>query len=182
MTLSVTVRRRLALALAGFTAVSMTLVGGARANAVPAPCRTSQLMVWRAVPGSGAAGSVYHQLELSNVSRRSCSLSGFPGVAAVTGTGSVLGLPATRDRAVAPRRVPLAPGATAHVVLRVTDVGVYSGSACRPERAAGLAVRPPGRSRAAFVPFRLRVCARKGPHYLSVRAVQPGAGIPGYSQ
>jgi hypothetical protein len=156
-------------------------VHGSGTSAYPA-CRTSQLEVWRGAPGSGVAGGVYYDLQFSNVSGTTCSLFGFPGVSAVTSSRHQLGSPASWDHSYAPTTVVVSPGTTAHAVLRVTDVGVFSPSACQPTTAAGLRIYPPNQTTPTFLPFQFRACAKAGPVYLSVRTIRPRAGIPGFSQ
>jgi hypothetical protein len=75
--------------------------------------------------------------------------------------------------------VTLVPGATAHAVLQVVDVGNFSSGRCRPAEATGLRVYPPGQFSAAEIPFGFRACSAKGPIFLSVEPIQPGVGIPG---
>jgi len=150
------------------------------ARVVPA-CRSAQLTVWQAIPADGAAGSFYYQLEFSNVSRTTCSLFGFPGVAALDSRNRILGRPATRDDGPGVHVV-LAPGATAHAVLRLIDVGVFPTSSCRPTTAAGLQIFPPNTTQATVISESLRVCSSRAVSYLSVRPVHAGAGIPGFSQ
>jgi hypothetical protein len=150
------------------------------ARVVPA-CRATQLTAWQAIPFDGAAGSFYYQLEFSNVSHTTCSLFGFPGVAAIDSKNRILGRPATHEGG--PRlRVVLAPGATAHAVLRVIDVGVFPTRRCRPANAAGLQIFPPNTSQASIIPQSLRACSSRAVSYLSVRPVHAGVGIPGFSQ
>ncbi len=151
------------------------------ASVVPG-CRTRQLAVWVGVPGSGTAGSTYYELQLSNVSTTTCSLHGYPGVSAVTGTGRQLGSAAARDARFTPATVVLAPGTTAHAVLRVTDVSVFPPSRCRATTSAGLRVYPPNETASVTVPFPLHVCTTAVAPYLSVRTVRVGTGIPGHSQ
>jgi hypothetical protein len=148
------------------------------AEAQPQGCTTAGLKVWLG-QGSGAAGSVYYPLELTNISGRWCTLYGYPGVSAVGDRGHQLGRAAGRDPSVRPRLVVVAPGRTAHAVVRIVDVGDYPKRICRPVTAKGLRVYPPNRYAAAYVPFGFRACSAMGPVYLSVRAVQPGVGIPG---
>ena len=174
-----------AAALVGVIMVSL-LVSGAGGSAATArrypACGTSQLLLWWGMPGSGVAGGVYYELELSNVSATTCTLFGFPGVSAVNGRGRQVGAAAARDRTFAPTDVVLPPGATGHAVLRVSDVDVFPPSVCRPVTATGLRIYPPNQSSAAFLPLRLRACTTSGPVFLSVRVVRPHAGVPGYSQ
>ena len=150
------------------------------ARVVPA-CRATQLTAWQAIPFDGAAGSFYYQLEFSNVSRTTCRLFGFPGVAALDSQNRILGRPATREGGPSVRVV-LAPGATAHAVLRLIDVGVFPTRMCRPTTAAGLQIFPPNTSDASIISESLRVCSSRAVSYLSVRPVHAGVGIPGFSQ
>ena len=94
------------------------------ATAVPA-CAAADLGAWVAVSQSdGAAGSVFYPLQFTNLSRHACAMRGFPGVSAVDRHGHQLGSPAGRDHARPVRTVVLAPGATAHAILRYGDVTV----------------------------------------------------------
>lgn len=144
-------------------------------------CSSSALAVWLGLGEGGAtAGSTYYPLELSNISTHSCRLKGFPGVSAWN--GHQLGRPAQRANAIPPHTVTLARGATAHVLLRITDVGNLPAASCSPTTATELKVFPPDERAAKFVPFSFQACSKAGPGFLSVRAVEPGVGIPGYSQ
>ncbi|HEY6277716.1 MAG TPA: DUF4232 domain-containing protein [Streptosporangiaceae bacterium] len=158
-------------------ATAATAAAGHPAISFPA-CSTSQLTGWMGVPGNGAAGSVYYDLQLSNVGTSTCTLFGFPGVSAVNGSGHRLGRPAGREYARPATTQVLAPGATVHSVLRILNPGVIG---CPTATAAGLKVYPPNQFRALFVPFSFGTCTG---HFrnLTVRAVRHGAGIPGYSQ
>lgn len=148
----------------------------------PAPrCLTRQLTAWLGIPGSGAAGSTYYQLEISNISHRACTLFGFPGVSAHAAGGRQLGSAASRMSGYRERRLTLRPAQTVHAVLQVTDVGNFSPAACHPVTAGNLRVYAPGTYIPLTVPFSFRACARRGPVYLHVSPVQAGAGIPGYS-
>ena len=150
-----------------------------RAASPTRACSTSRLAVWLGLgQGGAAAGSTYYPLELTNVSRSSCHLFGFPGVSAVRSRR--LGSPAGRDRSHAPRRVVLAPGATAHTILQIVNVANYPAGRCRPTNASGLRVYPPNQRPSAEIPFAFRACSRPGPVFLSVGAVEQGVGIPGH--
>jgi len=152
----------------------------ARTTAVP-KCTTSSLRVWVGVPGDGAAGSVSYQLELSNISRRDCTLLGYPGVSATSTGGGQLGSAAGRVRSHPVTSIVLGPGGTAHVELGITDVSNFPAGACHPVTAAGLKVFPPNDFTAARFPFSFRACSKRGPVYLHVTAAIPGTGIPGFS-
>jgi Protein of unknown function (DUF4232) len=158
-------------------------------------CATSGLEAWLGlgVADSGGVGlrpsdGTSYTLEFTNVSDRACSLYGYPEVSAyreglVTGgqiAGGQIGSAAIRDTSVRPRPVMLAPGATAHAVLRVI-VTVSSQSAnCVPVTAEELRVMLPEQGRPSIVPAHIPVCARS--HVtLSVQAIQARPGVPGYT-
>jgi hypothetical protein len=134
--------------------------------------------------GGAAAGSTYYPLNLTNTSKSSCYLFGYPGVSFVTGpSGSQIGEPASRNPAVAPRTVILPPGGTAHVTVQVVDALNYSKSDCKPVTAHWLKVFPPGQFTALYIKFTATTCSAKLPAKLgvplTVDAVKGGAGQPG---
>ncbi len=169
------------------TAILVPAVALASSGAASAPttatfrCPRGYLTSWLGVPGDGAAGSTYYQLEISNTSGQTCSLYGFPGVSALKAGGGQLGSAAGRSPGHTKLLVTLAPGATAHVVLRITDVSNFASSACHPANAVALRVFAPGDYASMQVPFSFRGCARRGPVYLQVSTTITGTGIPGYS-
>jgi hypothetical protein len=93
--------------------------------------------------------------------------------------GTQIGSTAARDTSVRPRPVTLAPGQTAHSVLRVTSTGTFRPTACAQVTVLELRVKLPDQIRPAFVPIHLPACSRKGPEFLSVQAIQPRPGVPG---
>jgi hypothetical protein len=134
--------------------------------------------------GGAAAGSTYYPLNLTNTSKSSCYLFGYPGVSFVTGpSGSQIGEPASRNPAVAPRTVILPAGGTAHVTVQVVDALNYSKSDCKPVTAHWLKVFPPGQFTALYIKFTATTCSVKLPAKLgvplTVDAVKGGAGQPG---
>ena len=134
--------------------------------------------------GGAAAGSTYYPLNLTNTSKTSCYLFGYPGVSFVTGpSGSQIGEPASRNPAITPRTVILAPGGTAHVTVQVVDALNYSKSDCKPVTAHWLKVFPPGQFSALYLKFTATTCSVKLPSKLgvplTVDAVKGGAGQPG---
>ena len=145
------------------------------ASAATPTCTPSSMQVWLGLGlGGGTAGSTYYPLEFSNVGHHACTLNGYPGVSAYRGATQV-GPAATRNGAPH-RTVTLAPGATAHAILRVADWGAV----CSTEIVAdGLKVFPPGQTRSKPVPFSFGACAHRG--VLRVGPVRVGVGIPGYT-
>jgi hypothetical protein len=166
-------------------ALTSAKVPGARhAAATPAPrhvvatlrCAASGLRI-SVGPGARVTTAITsYPLDFTNVSDAPCTLSGYPQVAAYWGGGQV-GDDAGHDTSIAARRILLAPGQTAHASLDAT----LTAARCRPVRAAGLRVTPPGQSAARYIKRPLTTCtaqAPRGQHYLRVRPIQPGAGAP----
>ena len=169
---------------AGTTAAGTTVSGTTTATASSAGatprCTSSALAVWIGIgEGGGAAGSTYYPIELTNISGHSCHLAGFPGVSAWS--GRQLGSPAARDHSRPAQTVSLARGDTAHVLLRITDVANLPAGTCKPVAASGLKVYPPDERSARGIPFNFEACSKAGPVFLSVRPVEPGVGVPGFS-
>jgi hypothetical protein len=147
-----------------------------------APCAESGL---RISIGAGPQAASSYRLDFTNVSRSSCTLTGYPVVTAYRGDHVRVGNPAGQDTAGAgtggtaaarsARRVLLAPGATAHAALAV-DTGLQR-SACRPVVAAGLRVLAPGGSMPRYLRHPIQACSAAGPRapvFLRVRSLEPG--------
>jgi hypothetical protein len=149
--------------------------------AAAARCARSQLTSWIGEPGSGTAGSTYYELEISNVSRHTCTLYGYPGVSALGSGGKQVGRAARREGGHAEDVVTLGPSQTAHVILQVINVAVFLPSDCHPATADSLRVYAPGDYGSMVFPFAVRACAKHGPVFLNVTTVLAGTGIPGYS-
>jgi hypothetical protein len=147
------------------------------AAAVPA-CTAAGLGAWVAVTqGNGAAGSVFYPLQFTNLSRHACAMRGFPGVSAIDRNGHQLGSPAGRDHTRPVRTVVLAPGATAHAILRYGDVQVATAPGCHPVSGMfELRVYPPGQRQATYAAFSVAACSHAGPVYLDVTPLQAGVG------
>ncbi len=174
-----------AASIAGLIAVTATAGSPGTALAAdatpasPAPaCTAGDLGAWVAVTqGNGAAGSIYYPLQFTNLSRHACAMRGFPGVSAVDRNGHQLGSPANWDHTTPVRTVVLAPGATAHAILRWSDAAVTTAPGCRPTFSTfELRVYPPGQYGATYAAFGLEACSHAGPIYLSVGPLLPGVG------
>jgi len=160
-------------------------------------CPTSGLEAWLGLGAASAAAAggtrgagipaldgTYYTLEFTNVSDRDCSLYGYPEVSAYQGsrmTGGQLGIAAIRNTSVRPQPVMLAPGATAHAVLRVIVTRTTQPAGCAQVTAEELRVTLPHQGRSAFVPVHIPVCSEKGHASLSVQAIQARPGVPGYT-
>jgi hypothetical protein len=141
-------------------------------------CTAADLGVWLAVAQlNGAAGSVYYPLQFTNLSRHTCAMRGFAGVSAVDRNLRQLGSPAGRAHVVPVRTVVLAPGRTAHAVLRYGDVTVATAPGCHPTfRTFELRVYPPGQYHATYAAFDFEVCSHAGPVYMDIGPIQAGVG------
>jgi hypothetical protein len=152
----------------GSAAAPAPASGSARAAGLPA-CQTAGLVVWLS-NGSGAAGSAFYTMDLTNLSGHSCTLRGYPGVSAVNLSANQVGRAASRNKGKKVKTVTLLNGAAATATLRIVDAGNFSRSACRPVTAAGLRVFPPNQTASKLVPFPFGVCSR-GPSNLNITPV-----------
>jgi hypothetical protein len=151
-------------------------------TAAAAPrCVRAQLTAWLGIPGGGYAGGTGYQLEISNISHRTCTLYGYPGVSALGPGSHQLGSAAGRNSLNTPRLVTLRPRETAHVLLTITDVANYPPSTCEPATAVALRVYAPNDYRSIKFPFSFSACSKRGPRYMHVTVAVRGTGIPGFS-
>ena len=141
-------------------------------------CTADDLGAWVAMSQlNGTAGSSYYPLQFTNLSRHACAMRGFAGVSAVDRNLHQLGSPAGRDRVIPVRTVVLAPGATAHAILRYGDVAVATSPGCHPTaRTFELRVYPPGQYHATYAAFDFEVCSHAGPVYMDTGPIQAGVG------
>ena len=166
---------------AGSSGSSGAVLAADTSHAAPAAvraCTADDLGVWLAVAQlDGAAGSVYYPLQFTNLSRHACAMRGFAGVSAVDRNLHQLGSPAGRAHVVPVRTVVLAPGRTAHAVLRYGDVTVSTAPGCHPTfRTFELRVYPPGQHHATYAAFDFEVCSHAGPVYMDIGPLQAGVG------
>lgn len=139
-------------------------------------CSTSELEASLGTGGGGGAGSTYPSLVLTNTGERTCTLTGFPGVSFVgDDNGTQLGAPAERDGEGTPTTITLAPGESAHSLLRIVQAGNFDAATCAPQPADGLRVYPPDQTDALFVPSgSFTACTDPSVQILFVRALEPG--------
>src|SRR5919107_5313801 len=116
-------------------------------------CSPGDLAVGLRTPrGGGTAGSQYELITFRNISARTCTMNGHPGVSFVgMENGTQLGVPAARTGAV--HTVRLAPGMSATALLQVVDAGNYDPAQCAPTTSDGLRVYPPDWRGSGFVPL-----------------------------
>ncbi len=171
------------MACAGLLAAAGTLaVTAFPATAAGTPsCTASGLVVWWDTSGSGTAGATYYELQITNVSGHTCTLTGYPGVSGVDLSGHQLGSAASRNAVTKTTTVTLASyttanaqNTTASAVVRITDVANYPAATCKPVTAAGLRIYAPGQKASTVIRFPFRACSKSGPNYLSVETVERG--------
>jgi hypothetical protein len=122
----------------------------------------------------GAAGTIYYQLNFTNIASSACTMYGYPGVSFVGDRhGRPIGAPASRSLHGALELVTLAPGAVAHVTLAVSNV--LTSTSCRhPVTVNWLQVYPPDQFTAIFVPLSRQGCADKTLVFMHVSQVTLG--------
>lgn len=149
-------------AVAAVTIVVTTTAGAdvhhqATAQSVGA-CSSADIVNWLNTTGNGTAGSIYYQVEFTNVSTQHCTLFGYPGVSAVNAAGHQIGATASRQSAT-PHTVNLAPGASATAAWQVTVTSNFTPSACKAQTAHGVRVYAPGATISDVIPFPYSTCS-----------------------
>ncbi len=123
-----------------------------------------------------AAGSVYIEITFKNLNNQPCTLYGYPGVSAGNGTPvTQVGQPASRNNAVSPTVVTLAPGGYAHATLQIANAMNYPAANCNPASTSWLLVYPPNTSNLLYIPYSTKVCTTSIVN-MGIQAVQPGKG------
>ena len=147
-----------------------------RAQAAPAPCATAGLRVSRGAP-SGAAGTIFYNIDFTNTSGTACVLEGYPGVSLVSAgssSGHQVGDDAKRTTTTPVHPVTLAGGQTAHAVLGVAEAGNFPAAKCHPVAAHWLKVFPPNQRAAAYVSFTTQTCASTTLPTMTIAAITSG--------
>lgn len=141
-------------------------------TAAPA-CATSQLVIWLEQSGA-AAGTSYYDLHLTNLGT-TCTLLGFPGISAVSLSGSQIGAAGSRNGTSAKAKLlTLTPGTTVTSLLGIADAGNFPAATCHPTTAAGLRVYPPNQTTSKLVPYPFPACGGTKDVILTVQPVQRG--------
>jgi hypothetical protein len=145
------------------------------ATSQPTRCRVADLKVTQqGSPGGGAAGSMYTWLVFRNVSGRTCTLSGYPGVSWVApGSGQQVNEPMRRATATTAPRVVLAAGAVGHAVVQEGHPEALEPQ-CREVPVAGFRVYPPGETASVFVALPHKACSARGVGSAAVSPVFAG--------
>ena len=184
MNITIRTGRRLAAAIVGCCAILLPGAALAASSAPGAPsapaghaahgitpgCETPGLVIWLDTNGDAGAGSVFYNLEFTNLSGHACTLNGFPFINAVSLTGSLLGHRAAFTGGPG-HQITLGQGQTAKAALQIVNVLNIPASQCKPVTAAGFRVFPPNQTRAKVVPFPFGACSASGPVFMFVRPV-----------
>lgn len=172
-------RTRIAWGIAGAAALAAAAIawGVGAAGAQPhvaarsvGACANGQLVNWLNTAPNGAAGTVYYQLQFTNVSAHECSLYGYPGVSAVDAAGHRIGDAARRNGPRTPA-VDVKPGGTVRASLGIVDTGNFPASSCRPVTADGLRVYAPNQTSSDVIPFPFSTCSRATDDSLTIGSV-----------
>ena len=148
-----------------------------RAAAGSAPaitrCHSGHTLTWLGLGlGGGTAGTIFYPLEFTNTSKHTCTLSGFPTVAALSRSGHQIGK-SSRRLGSRHRVITLRPHQTAHASLGIIEAG----NVCsKPVNASALKIRAPHQALATRLPFQFQACA--GKRVLVVGPIRAGVGIP----
>lgn len=167
-------------ALLALTATAWAATSAGKGHAAAAAsttlpnCAASELGVWVAADyGQGAAGSTFIPLEFTNVGNRTCTLQGYPGVAALDRNLNQLGPAAIRNHLFTPPTVTLAPGQTAHAVLQYIQAVATNCPVAQQVPAYELQVIPPNRTNKDHALFDFETCPGNTV-YLTVTAIRAG--------
>jgi len=143
------------------------------ASSGPQPCATTNLKLAVGQP-NGAAGTIFYPLDFTNTGSAACTMYGYPGVAFVSSPGgSVIGAPASRRSPPVPTLITVAPGATAHATLAVSDV-VIGNNCVHKVQVKWVQVYPPDQFSALFAGLNRQGCADKSLVTMGVTAVTSG--------
>jgi hypothetical protein len=144
---------KFAVGTAVLVALAGTPVALAAVHAAKTPnCVRSQLSV-RSNGTNGAAGTIHGAWVFTNVSKKACTLYGYPGMQLYGRSGRPITTKVKWDLAPKPTHVKLNPKASATFLSSYSDV---STSSCPESRVAQITA--PNDTTSLFIPARLRPC------------------------
>ncbi|MCB5908966.1 DUF4232 domain-containing protein [Streptomyces pinistramenti] len=130
---------------------------------------TADAMSLRLGAADAGAGNIRYPLVFTNNGKKTCTLSGYPGVSLISRDGSAVGKPATREGG-AGKAVTLKPGQSVHALLHTLNEGVND-TACW-SGAQIVYVYPPGSKESMTTHSgKLRVCGGR----FTVTSVEAGS-------
>jgi hypothetical protein len=128
-----------------------------------ARCHVDELkMSVQSAAGGGAAGSMYSLLVFTNVSGRTCTLWGHPGVSWAKGpAGPQVNDAFRRNAGGTPDRVVLAPDGAAHALIQLGHPEAFEPQ-CHAVDVYGVRVYPPDETNSVVVPWATTTCSVNG--------------------
>ena len=139
-----------------------------QAHRTVATCKTEDLQL-TAGQQSGAAGTIYQHIALTNIGKGNCTLSGYPTAFLYGSNGYALGNSAAAQSQPAPIVVTLASGETAHTVLGYPQAGNFNPGVCSANKSISLELYPPSSTTVLSIPLTIAWCPG-----FSETAIQPG--------
>jgi hypothetical protein len=150
--------RMRAIGLVGAATLGLGLIGAAAgpaagASGTTAQCTTAELSA-RLLPGSPGAGQRYATVVLTDTGGRTCTVTGYGGLALLGAPGQGVPTDLRRVASPAPHPVTLSPGGSARSLLHWSAVPAAdeNGAACEPT-ATGVVVTPPDQTTALLRPW-----------------------------
>jgi LPXTG-motif cell wall-anchored protein len=128
-------------------------------------CATSQLTASLG-GGDAGAGNLYRFLLLTNHSRTTCELDGYPGLSLLNAHGQQLGAPATFDHSFSYYPVAVRPGQSVSDTIHTLNAGATSCQGTSTE----VRIYPPGNKADLVIPGKIMLCG----HLLTVSPFGPG--------
>jgi hypothetical protein len=121
-----------------------------------ATCKTENLKL---APGqqSGAAGTIYQHMALTNTGSDKCTISGYPTAFLYGSDGNALGNGASARPQPAPSIITLAPNETAHTILGYPQAGNFNPGVCSV-KSVSLKLYPPSATSPLETPLEVAWC------------------------
>jgi hypothetical protein len=94
-------------------------------------CNADELTLATAQDSDSGAGTIAYNLVLANVGKRTCTLSGFPGVSLVNDNGNQVGSPAVRADNYTEKKLTLQPGTKVYAVVSVENSSNFDDGQCK---------------------------------------------------
>jgi hypothetical protein len=112
-------------------------------TATATTCNADELSLTTSASSEGTgAGTVAYNLVLTNISKRTCVLGGFPGVSLVNVNGNQVGTPADRTTNYIEKELTLAPNTKVKAIVSVSNSSNFSDGQCKAD-ATKFRVYPP---------------------------------------
>jgi hypothetical protein len=109
----------------------------------------------------GTAGSVYQNIDFTNLAKVACTLYGYPGVSLAGGTPiAEIGRAAVENPTPPRALITLAPGGSGSALLQITDARNYPAARCDPVPATYLQIFPPNQTTPLYLAYTATACAK----------------------